>query len=85
MAGNNTTIKLSKKTKERIDTFRIYKRETYDEILQAMLTILNLCKVDPERARARLAAVDHARRKIKSARDPFAEPTPNLAHNHPAS
>lgn len=80
-----TTIKVDSKTKERIDAFRIYKRETYDEILQAMLTILNVCKIDPERARARLAAVDNARRKIKAARDPSVEPAPTLPRNRPSS
>ena len=69
-----TTIKLDTKTKERLDKLRIYKRETYDEIVQSMLTILNLCKVNPERARTRLIAIDNARRKGKAMRALAGEP-----------
>ncbi len=69
-----TTIKLDTKTKERIDKLRVYKRETYDEIVQSVLTILNLCKVNPERARARLMAIDNARRKGKITRGSADEP-----------
>ena len=49
-----TTIKLSQDTKGRLDGFRRYKRESYEEIIQNMLSILNLCRFSPERARAHL-------------------------------
>ncbi len=58
-----TTIKLEKETKLRLDKVKEYRRETYDEILQKMLNILNLCKVSPERARARLIAIDRQKRR----------------------
>lgn len=58
-----TTIKLEKETKSRLDNVKEYRRETYDEILQKMLNILNLCKVSPERARARLLAIDRQKRR----------------------
>jgi hypothetical protein len=58
-----TTIKLEKETKARIDKFRVYRRETYDEILQKLLEILNLCRVSPERARARLIATERQKRR----------------------
>jgi len=58
-----STIKLTKATKERIDKLRLYKRETYDEILQNMLTILNICKINPEAARIRLLGIDRKKRK----------------------
>jgi hypothetical protein len=64
-----TTIKLEKETKSRLDKVKEYRRETYDEILQKMLNILNLCKVSPERARARLIAIDrHKRRQNRQPR-----------------
>ena len=53
-----TTIKLNKKTKDRLDKLRVHKRETYDEILQRTLSILNLCRVDPERAQFRLRSIE---------------------------
>ena len=80
-----TTIKLDTKTKERIDKLRVYKRETYDEIVQSVLTILNLCKINPERARARLLAIDNARRKGKITRGPADEPRLLQQNNRPSS
>jgi len=66
-----TTIKLNRETKERVDKFRVYRRETYDEILQKLLEILNLCRVSPERARARLISIDRQkRRQSRQPREP---------------
>ena len=66
-----TTIKLGKETKERVDKFRVYRRETYDEILQKLLEILNLCRASPERARARLISIDRQkRRQSRQPREP---------------
>ena len=59
----NTTIKLDRKTKERLDHLKEYKRETYDEVLQKMLEILNTCKFSPERARALLIGIDRKKRR----------------------
>jgi len=53
-----TTIKLSENTKKRIDKLRVHKRETYDEILQHLLGILNTLRVSPENARTRLINTD---------------------------
>jgi len=58
-----TTIKLNRETKDRVDKFRVYRRETYDEILQKLLEILNLCRVNPDRARARLISIDRQKRR----------------------
>jgi len=56
-----TTIKLSKETKERLDKLKVYKRESYEEILQKMLEILNTARTNPEAARAKLIGIDKAR------------------------
>jgi hypothetical protein len=58
-----TTIKLKSKTKQRIDHLRVYRRETYDEIIEKILDVLNLCRLNPEAARAKLIAIDKAKRK----------------------
>ena len=63
VASKITTIKIQRSTKSRIDHLRVYRRETYDEILQEMLAILNLCKNNPLQARQRLLQID---RKTKS-------------------
>jgi len=59
-----TTIKLYKETKERIEKFRSYKRESYDEIMQKILEILNLSRANPERARARLLGLERKKRRV---------------------
>lgn len=61
-----TTIKLAKSTKERIDKLKEYKRETYDEILQKMLSILTVLSVNPERARVRLASIERKKRRSQN-------------------
>ena len=57
-----TTIKLSKETKDRLDKLRIYKRESYDEVLQSMLETLNTCRMDPEKAKAKLLFMEKQRK-----------------------
>ncbi len=62
MDSKITTIKLSYETKKRLDAFRRYRRETYEEIVQHLLALLVLCRSAPERARARLIAIDKQRK-----------------------
>lgn len=76
-----TTIKLGKNTKERLGHLKVYHRETFDEILQKMLGILNICRVNPERARARLMAIDRQRKRtpgqIKKEKEEIKKQTEN--------
>ncbi|MEK6855486.1 MAG: hypothetical protein AABX73_04670 [Nanoarchaeota archaeon] len=58
-----TTIKLNKKTKDRIDKLRLYNRESYDEIVQRILEILNLCMINPERAHLKLVSIERQKKK----------------------
>ncbi len=58
-----TTIKLSDETKDRIEHLRVYKRESYDEILKKILEVLNLCRTDPEKARLLLILIDKERKR----------------------
>ena len=61
--GNNiTTIKLDKETKSSLDKLKVHTKESYDEILQKVLYILNLCKSGSSEARARLLAIDKAKK-----------------------
>ncbi len=62
MADKITTIKLSESTKIRLSHLKVYKKETFEEILQKMLDILNTCRVSPEKARAKLIAIDRQKR-----------------------
>ncbi len=61
-----TTVKLNKKTKDRIDKLRVHKRETYDEILQSLLDILNLCRISPEKAHQRLLRMEKMGKSLKA-------------------
>jgi hypothetical protein len=63
MANETTTLKLNRKTKERLDILRQYKRETYDEILQKLLNILNICKINPIAAQSKLRSIDKLHKK----------------------
>jgi len=58
-----STIKLRKQTKARLDRLKVYRRETYDEILEKMLNILNIIRFNPEQARSRLVAIDKQKRR----------------------
>lgn len=66
-----TTIKLAAATKDRLDHFRLYRRETYDDVVQRLLELLNLCRLNPESARLRLLALDKQRKS--TARQPHGE------------
>jgi hypothetical protein len=65
MKEQSTTIKLNKKTKTRLDALKTHKRETYDDVLQNILSILNKLRANPFQARTRLDEIDKLRRQIK--------------------
>lgn len=58
MKSENTTLKISKKTKQRLDNLKEYRRETYEEVIEKIINILNLCKINPPKARAKLVKID---------------------------
>lgn len=58
-----TTIKISRHTKERLEKLRSYKRESYDELLEKLLEILNDFRASPMRAKAKLIALDKLHKK----------------------
>lgn len=60
-----TTIKLEKKTKNRLDSLRTHKRDSYEDIVQRILHILNICRANPLKSRVHLAAITRKNRKIK--------------------
>lgn len=62
MNKDNTTIKISKKTKKRIDNLKEYKRESYEDIIEKILDVLNICKTDPIKAKSKLIQIDNQHR-----------------------
>jgi len=57
-----STVKLSKKTKERLLKLKVYKNETFEEIIEKMLNIFNICKQNPEQAKQTLTSLDTQRK-----------------------
>ena len=58
-----TTIKISTETKGRLDKLKEYERETYNEVLNKIFYVLNICKKDPEKAKKFLENIDRRIRK----------------------
>ena len=54
----NTTIKLSRKTKERLDNLREYREESYEEVIKKMLYLLNLIRKSPELGNKAMGNID---------------------------
>jgi hypothetical protein len=63
-----TTIKLSRDSKKRLDSLREYKRESYDEIIGKILSILNISKLDPLKARRILGQISIKRMRLKESK-----------------
>ncbi len=59
-----TTIKLGKETKKRMDKLRSYPKESYDSLVKRVLDILSICRINPEKARENLIALDRQKRKL---------------------
>jgi len=61
-----TTIKLEKATKKRLDKLKVHKRESYDDVLQKILSILNVCRANPLQARMKLKEIDRIKATKKT-------------------
>jgi uncharacterized protein (UPF0147 family) len=58
MKPDITTIKIDKKTKQRLDNLKEYERESYEEVLRKILYILNTIRRDSEIANNVLRNID---------------------------
>lgn len=59
-----TTLKLTKKTKSRLESLRSYKNESSEEILVKMLEILNLLKANSSHALDKLLTIDKQHKEL---------------------
>jgi hypothetical protein len=65
MKSESTTIKISKETKKRLDNFREYNAESYEELIKKMLYILNTVRKNPELGKSILNSIDkNIKRKL---------------------
>ncbi len=60
-----TTLKIHRSTKQELDTFREYKNESYDELIQKIVYIAKNCKEKPELSQEVILAIEKARERIK--------------------
>jgi len=60
-----STIKLSTETKERLSKLKEHEKETYDEVLNKIFYILNVCKKEPEKAKKIMENIDKRIRRME--------------------
>ena len=60
-----TTIRLNPETKSRLDEFRQYKSESYDELLRKLIHIVRTCEKEPKLSQKTIQEIKEAREKIK--------------------
>ena len=70
MGKNITTIKIVKKTKERLDHLKENSNETYDEVINKALNILNICLSKPLLANKLLRDIERSRKMGKLIKNP---------------
>lgn len=61
----STTIKVQHETKSKLDCFREYRNESYDEVITKLVYIASQVKKNPELSKETVLAIDLARERIK--------------------
>lgn len=64
--GNTTTIQISKETKEKLNAFKEYKKETYDEVIVKLIELAEEDKM--EFSEETKKAIEEGREDIKMGR-----------------
>ena len=60
-----TTIKLQDKTKDKLDEFRQYKSESYDELVRKLIYLARMCEKEPKLSQKTIQEIKEARERIK--------------------
>ena len=60
-----TTVKIRTQTKEKLDRFREYKNESYDEVITKLVYIVDQSKKDPELSKQTIHDIEKARERIR--------------------
>ena len=63
---STTTIKIHEDTKLRLDQFREYENESYDEVIRKMVYIAKKAKTQPKLSQEAAIAIEKARARIKA-------------------
>jgi len=59
------SIRLHSKTKSRLDRYREYRNESYDEVVLKLVEIADTCKKKPELSREAIERIEKARQRIR--------------------
>ena len=60
-----TTIRLNPDTKIKLDEFRQYKNESYDEVVRKLIVIVKTCEKEPKLSQKTIQEINEARERIK--------------------
>jgi len=60
-----TSIKLAPETKAKLDEFRQYKNESYDELVRKIIFIAKTCKTNLKLSQKTIKDIQEAREQIK--------------------
>ena len=61
----STTVKIQPETKKRLDRFREYKSESYDEVIAKLIFIAEQSKEDPNLSAETIRAIEQARERVR--------------------
>ena len=60
-----TSIQISTELLNRLRMMKIHNKETYEDIIKRVIDVLNLCKINPEKARTKLHFLDKVHKKAR--------------------
>jgi len=60
------TIRLHRKTKSYLDSYREYRNESYDEVVMKLVAIAKTAKEEPELSHEAVVKIEAARKRIKA-------------------
>jgi DNA-binding TFAR19-related protein (PDSD5 family) len=63
--GGYTTVLLHKETKERLETMKEYAKESYDEVINKLITIVKVMKDEGKLSEDTLKDIREAREQVK--------------------
>ncbi len=63
---NITTVKVGLKTKSALDSFKQYKNESYDEVINKLIYVAKNVNSQPELSKQTIVEIETARARIKA-------------------
>ena len=65
MCHMETTLRINHETKAKLDEFRQYKSESYDELVRKLIHIVKTCDKEPKLSQKTIQEIKEARERIK--------------------